>query len=167
MEEIVLRRLTYNRRKLSTIQLDGILFIQTGDTTNEKTLIDEMLDMEEFHAKHIAVVDSKSGRLLLGKKAYQMAYPASTTKIATCIYAIEQGELDQEVVMPRTTQTGSIAGISTGELVCMRDLLYGLMLISGNDIAEALAIHICGTIEKFMNELNKFINRIGLKIQYL
>lgn len=129
----------------------------------KKTLIDEMLDMEEFHAKHIAVVDSKSGRLLLGKKAYQMAYPASTTKIATCIYAIEQGELDQEVVMPRTTQTGSIAGISTGELVCMRDLLYGLMLISGNDIAEALAIHICGTIEKFMNELNKFINRIGLK----
>ena len=90
---------------------------------------------------------------------------ASTTKIMTAILAIEMGDLaDVVTVSPRAAGVeGSSIYLERGEKLTLEDLLYGLMLRSGNDAAVAIAEHIGGTVENFANLMNRKAYQIGAR----
>lgn len=109
------------------------------------------------------VMDVKSGRVLYEKKAYTKMAMASTTKIMTAIIALEKGKLDDIVtVSEKASQIwGSVIGIRPGEKFTLREMLYGLMLNSGNDAAIAIAEHIGGTVENFLKMMNEKAEELG------
>jgi D-alanyl-D-alanine carboxypeptidase (penicillin-binding protein 5/6) len=111
------------------------------------------------------VLDSESGKLLFSKNPDQRMYPASTTKVMTAIMAIESGRLD-EIVTIRNTDTyvvPSIIDLIPGEKLTLRDLVYGLMLRSGNDAARAIARHLAGSQEEFAKLMNERMRKLGYR----
>jgi D-alanyl-D-alanine carboxypeptidase len=109
---------------------------------------------------HAAVVlDAETGRVLYGLDEHRRRSPASTTKIMTAILALENRPLDDSVVAESNAVTMSAAGSSVmglmpGTQVSMRDLLYGLMLPSGNDAALDIARAVDGTVPAFVDRMN-------------
>ena len=112
-------------------------------------------------APQVAVVDDATGLLLYGRAPHAHEAPASTTKIATAIVTLEHVQSLDSVV--RVTVDGfamaaadgsSIMGLSPGQRVSMRTLLYGLLLPSGNDAAEQLAITVAESRQQFIDWMN-------------
>lgn len=99
------------------------------------------------------------------QQAFERMNPASTTKIMTAIVALKYGNLDDMVTVTDAaiiTEAGSsMAGVKPGDVISLRDLLYGLMIPSGNDAANAIAVHIGGSIEHFVELMNQEAHRIG------
>lgn len=110
-----------------------------------------------------AVLDVNSGRILFSRDPEKKLPMASTTKILTAILVIESDDLDEEIRIPAeaTGVEGSSIYLVPGESMTRKDLLYGLMLRSGNDCAEALAILHSGSIEKFADCMNEKALLIG------
>lgn len=104
-----------------------------------------------------AVLEVNSGRLLFARNPEKKLPMASTTKILTAILVIEEDDLDEVVRIPEEAVgvEGSSIYLVAGETMTRKDLLYGLMLRSGNDCAETLAILHSGSIEKFADCMNK------------
>ncbi len=109
------------------------------------------------------VIEQKTGRILHQSNASVRLPMASTTKIMAALVAIENNDPDDIVIIPREAQgvEGSSIYLKAGENYTVRDLLYGLMLRSGNDSAVALAIYTAGTIENFCTLMNKKAKEIG------
>ena len=121
----------------------------------------------ETSTKHIVLMDADSGSVLYEKNGDERAYPASTTKIMTCLLALENGNLDDDVTVGDEVQRGfysqsSMMGLTPGETLPLRDLIYGLMLVSGNDAAAAIAVHIGGSIEAFAELMNQKAASLGM-----
>lgn len=97
------------------------------------------------------IIDEASGRVLLSHNAEAHLPMASTTKVMTALLALENGDLDAEVTCSRNAfgVPGTSIYLSQGETLTLRQMLYGLMLASGNDAATAIAEHIGGTVEDF------------------
>ncbi len=120
-------------------------------------------------ARQIAVVDEASGLLLYGLDPHASEPPASTTKIATAAVALERAsDLDAKV---RVTVDGgamavrdgsSIMGLVPGSQLSVRTLLYGLLLPSGNDAAEQLALALAPSREQYVAWMNDLASRLGL-----
>lgn len=110
-----------------------------------------------------AVLEVETGRVLYSHYADKKLSPASTTKILTAIIIIEDCDLDVIIKVPASAANveGSSIYLVEGETLTIRDLLYGLMLRSGNDCATALALHHSGTINKFAKVMNKKAKEIG------
>lgn len=106
--------------------------------------VSSVSNLPETYSKHIIAMDRDSGRILFEKDAYSKTPMASTTKILTAIIAIENCKLDESVNISKNASTvsGSTLGILINTQMSMKDLLYGLMLRSGNDCAIAIAEHI-------------------------
>lgn len=106
--------------------------------------VSSVSNLPETYSKHIIAMDRDSGRILFEKDAYSKTPMASTTKILTAIIAIEKCKLDETVNISKTASSvsGSTLGILSNTQMNMSDLLYGLMLRSGNDCAIAIAEHI-------------------------
>lgn len=120
-------------------------------------------DPESVSTPYIALMDADTGTLLYAKNEHDQAFPASTTKIMTAILAIENGNLDEEVTVGSSVETkGSIMGIYPGEKLTLRELLYGMMLVSGNDAARAIAEHIAGSQEAFAELMNEKAQLLGM-----
>lgn len=119
----------------------------------------------ETRAKHIVALDRKTMSVLYEKNAYDVTAMASTTKILTCIVAIENSSLNDIVTVSKKAASihGSTLGIAENMQISMRDLLYGLMLHSGNDCAIAIAEHISGNVEEFSKLMNKKVEELELK----
>ena len=112
-----------------------------------------------------AVLLERSTRMVLyGSNAHEKLPMASTTKIMTALIAIENGRLDDIVTVPKEAYgvEGSSMYLMLGEKVSLLDLLYGLMVNSGNDAAIAIAIHIGGNVEGFTELMNKRAEKLGL-----
>ena len=111
------------------------------------------------------LMDMDSGRILYDKDMDTPRLIASTTKIMTAIIAIEQGNLDDIVTVGEEVlkMYGSNIYIELGEKISLRDLLYGLMLRSGNDAAVVIASYIAGSEEKFVEMMNNKAKKIGMK----
>lgn len=109
------------------------------------------------------VIDQESGRVLYDKNGDNVLPMASTTKIITAIVAIENSDLGDVVVVSKTAAAigGSTVGLKAGEKITMEELLYGLMLRSGNDSAIAIAEHIGGSVEKFAKLMNDKALKLG------
>ena len=109
------------------------------------------------------VMEANSNRILHGLNIHEKKYMASTTKILTALVIIENCNLDEIVTVTAKTVgvEGSSIYLEAGEKLSVRDLLYGLMLRSGNDCAETLAVHCSGSIEKFALLMNETATKIG------
>lgn len=114
-------------------------------------------------AQSYILIDSQTGRVLLEKDAHRKMPMASTTKIMTALIALENGNIDDKVVVKNECVgiEGSSIYLKDGEIITLKDMLYGLMLRSGNDVAEAIALHIGGTTENFVSLMNKKARSIG------
>lgn len=107
-----------------------------------------------------------SGRVLYSKNANKRLPMASTTKILTAIIAIEcGGDLDIKYEIPKEAVgiEGSSIYLRKGEHLTLRELLYGLMLRSGNDSAVAIAVIISGSVENFVKLMNEYSDRLSLR----
>ena len=114
-------------------------------------------------AKSAIVIEASTGKVLYEKKATQVMYPASTTKIMTLIAALEQGNMEDvlSVSANAANTDGSSIYLETGERLKLSDILYGVMLHSGNDATVAVAEHISGSVEKFAQLMTDKAKAIG------
>lgn len=119
----------------------------------------------ETNSKNIVAVDRKSLSILFEKNCYDSVPMASTTKIMTCIIALENSNLDDVVIVSKKASSvhGSTLGLRENQRISMNDLLYGLMLRSGNDCAVAIAEHISGSIDDFSILMNNRAFSLNLK----
>ncbi|WP_163969899.1 D-alanyl-D-alanine carboxypeptidase family protein [Oceanobacillus halotolerans] len=115
-------------------------------------------------AQNAILMEQNSGRILFEKNPHQQQPIASITKIMTAIVAIESGKWDEEVtVSERAVYTeGSSIYLEEGEKMSLGDLVYGLMLRSGNDAAVAISEHIGGSVEGFVYLMNEKAKWIGM-----
>lgn len=115
-------------------------------------------------SKNVIVLDRKTSNILYEKNANEKVPMASTTKIMTCILALETSDLNEIVTISSKASHihGSTLGISSNSKITMLDLLYGLMLRSGNDCAIAIAEHIAGSIENFAVLMNEKAKKLKL-----
>ena len=118
----------------------------------------------ELNSRSCVVLDRISGTILYGKNEKNQVKMASTTKIMTALVVIENTTLDRTVeVSKKAAGTGgSRLGLKTGDKITIRDLLYGLMLCSGNDAAVCLAESIAGSVLEFSNLMNAKAQELGL-----
>ncbi len=111
------------------------------------------------------LMDSQTGRVLWEKEPDQPALIASTTKIMTGYLTAKYCDLDSRVAVPAEAvgPEGSSIYLKNGEVLTVRELLYGLMLHSGNDAAVTLAMFISGNTEAFTELMNREAGELGLK----
>jgi D-alanyl-D-alanine carboxypeptidase (penicillin-binding protein 5/6) len=117
----------------------------------------------ELTAKSAIVMDARTGKVLYARDAESKRYPASTTKMMTLIVALEHSNLDEMVTTSQNASSteGSSLWLSPGEQLRLLDMLYGIMLISGNDATVAVAEHISGSVEKFAKLMTEKAHAIG------
>lgn len=122
----------------------------------------------DLYARGAVLLDADSGRVLYGKEEDVILPMASTTKIMTCILALEKGNLEDEIEISSyaAAQPQVHLGAAKGERFYLKDLLYSLMLESHNDSAVALAEHIGGSVEGFAGLMNEKARQIGCKDTY-
>jgi serine-type D-Ala-D-Ala carboxypeptidase (penicillin-binding protein 5/6) len=115
-------------------------------------------------ASSAVLMDQESGRVLYGKDAHEKKRIASITKIMTAILAIESGKLEKlvRVSAKATRAEGSSVYLKPNEKIKLEDLVYGLMLRSGNDTAEAIAEYVGGSLEGFVFLMNQKAKEIGM-----
>ncbi|NLT16917.1 MAG: D-alanyl-D-alanine carboxypeptidase [Clostridiales bacterium] len=109
------------------------------------------------------VLETGTNRVLFESNPNAQMPMASTTKIMTALVALEYGNLDDKVVIPREAVgiEGSSIYLKEGEVLSLEQLLYGLMLSSGNDVAVAVACHVGGSVEGFVDMMNTKAMEIG------
>ncbi len=113
-----------------------------------------------------AVLDGETGELYAVKDGERRIYPASTTKILTCIIALEEGKalLDADAVVTplAVSQDGTNLGLRPDLPISLREVLYGMMLVSGNDAAVAVAETVGGSYGRFIEMMNEKCASIGV-----
>lgn len=117
----------------------------------------------EINAEGCALIDVSTGEVLFDKNYEKQFEPASTTKVMTALVVLDQCDLNEEVTVTTdfTSIDGTAIGLLNGDVLTVRDLLSGLLLESGNDCANALAIHVSGSIEEFSVLMNKKAKELG------
>lgn len=140
-----------------------------------------------LRAEAAILINAETGAVLYERNARKLYYPASITKIATALYALRQQGANLDVLITADQEAlgstsadaklrsnftlpphwlendGTHIGIKRGEQLTFRDLMYGMMLSSGNDAANVIAQHVGGTIPHFMDGLNLFLKDLGCK----
>lgn len=116
-------------------------------------------------ASAAAVFDLDEGTIPYAKNIYKKLYPASTTKILTALVACKHAELEDTVTVSEqaANQAGdsSVCGLRAGDQITLEELLYGLLLESGNDAAAAIAEHISGSTQNFAALMNEEAAALG------
>ena len=111
------------------------------------------------------LMDTDNNRIIYANNVHNVRSVASISKIMTAIIAIESGKLDMEITIGDEINTayGSGIYIKQGEVLTLKDLVYGLMLRSGNDAALAIAHYVGGSVEEFVKLMNEKAKEIGMK----
>ena len=149
---------------LKTSLLVFLLFILKHELVNAKKNI-----QNDINADAWVVMEAETGKILLDKNMNKQHFPASITKIITAIIAIEERELNEIVTVSEHAQNteGSSLSLQAGDEISMLDLLYGIMLHSGNDgavaVAVAVAEHISTNENDFAQKMTSFAKSIGAK----
>lgn len=139
----------------------------------------------EVHAEAAILMNADTGAVLFEKNAHALHYPASITKVATALYALQKvadnmdvmiaadqdciGTVKEEAIRKSNytlpahllIPDGSHIGIKRGELLSLRDLFYGMMVSSGDDAANVIAKYAGGTIPQFIQEMNTYVQQLG------
>ncbi|MCX7695522.1 MAG: D-alanyl-D-alanine carboxypeptidase [Caloramator sp.] len=147
-------------RKYSMLLLLTLIFVLSSSYKTYTAPTSKKLTLNSYSA---VVIDQNSGRVLYSKNSDIRLPMASTTKIMTTIVALEKGNLNDKVIVSSKAASvgGSNAGLVAGEKVSLEELLYGLMLRSGNDAAIAIAEHIGGSVDNFLKMMNEKAVEIG------
>jgi serine-type D-Ala-D-Ala carboxypeptidase (penicillin-binding protein 5/6) len=116
-------------------------------------------------AEAAVVMVANTRRVLFGQNPNSIMYPASTTKMMTLLLALERGNLDSVVTVSSHAAAceESSLGLRPGDQITLRELLFGMMIVSGNDAAEAVAEHIAGSVPAFVKLMNERADKMGLK----
>ena len=124
---------------------------------------EDEITASRLYARSAVLMDADSGRILFAKNGQEQRAMASTTKIMTCILALENGDLSDEVALSAeaASQPAVRLGMREGQRFYLKDLLYSLMLESHNDSAVAVAEHIGGSVEGFASMMNKKAMELG------
>ena len=147
----------------------SVLLVLTILTVPAVALAD--YDYDSIPTPNILVVDGDDPSVVFFERnADQRVFPASTTKIMTTLVVLESGKLDDLVTVGAEikgtivpiTEYSSRMGLIEGETLSLRDLLYGLMLLSGNDAAEAIAKYVAGSVDAFADLMNQKAQEIGM-----
>ena len=125
--------------------------------------ISQAITIPTISGKYAVAIETGSGRILFEKNAFTKANIASTTKIMTAIIAVENNLLTDTVVVSKKAAGtgGSSVNLKENDKIKLSELLYGLMLNSGNDAAVAIAEHTAGNIEEFAKLMNEKAKEIG------
>lgn len=115
-------------------------------------------------AKGAVLIEASSGRILFEKDSHEKLLNASTTKIMTAILTLEQDGLDDVFVVDADAikVEGSSMGLLEGDQVTLRTLAWGMLLASGNDAANAAAVHIDGSLDAFCERMNSKAKELGM-----
>lgn len=112
-----------------------------------------------------ALFNVEKKQVMFGEQMFEKVYPASITKIMTAILAVKYGNMDDTVTITEediTLEEGSqMVGFAAGDTVTMDELFHGLLVYSGNDCAMAIARHIGGTVEQFVEMMNNEARSLG------
>lgn len=139
------------------------LFAKDLCVTNEEVEFEEFYTNDEFHGA--LLFNIRDQEILFSEHANEKLYPASTTKIMTAYLALKYGNLEDYVTISETAvdvpSDSSTAHLQVGDVLTLEDLLYALMLPSGNDSAVAIAEHISGSVEEFVALMNTEANQLG------
>lgn len=179
---IIIKNLKFT--KLITIFLILLLFIFTPISCIADDMLSEEIDAtvdvsseiieasskkdnfseKDLNSRSCIVLDRTSKQVLFGKNENNKVKMASTTKIMTAIIIIENYNLNDTVEISKKSANtgGSRLGLRTGDKITVCDLLYGLMLCSGNDAAVALAEYAGGSVQEFSNLMNQKALELGL-----
>ena len=142
------------------------LFLQFGNLIAKAE--EDKDEPKQLHAQSAVLMDADSGRVLYGKEENQIRPMASTTKIMTCILALEEMEKNQMVTISdyAAGQLKVHLGVQSQERYYLKDLLYSLMLESHNDSAVAIAEGIAGSVESFADRMNRKAKELGCNHTY-
>ncbi len=136
---------------------------QKADTYDAKN--PQNLKESDLQGEAAIVLDEASGRVLFEKNPDEKLYPASTTKVMTCLLALEYGHLNDIVTIPKEAskvpKDSSLVPVTPGEKMPFIDLLYGLMMHSGNDAAVAVAVIVAGSMDNFVAMMNQRARDLG------
>lgn len=134
------------------------------NTLTEETFSNTSTDSLNLNSRSCVVIDRLSKNILFGKNEKKQVKMASTTKIMTAIVVLENSSLDTivEVSKKAAGTGGSRLGLKTGDKITIHDLLYGLLLRSGNDAAICLAESVAGSVSDFANLMNTKAQELGL-----
>ncbi len=130
-----------------------------------KALASDSKNSPHVNSEAVILMEEKTGRVLYQKNADLNMYPASLTKVATAIYAIEKGNLDDIVSVSKNARyvDGTRVYLEEGEKVPLKKLVQGLLINSGNDAGVAIAEHLDSSEKAFAANLNKYMQAIGLQ----
>ena len=126
------------------------------------------LDLAQISSESAMLIDADTGEVLFAKNANWRIFPASTTKLMTALLVLEHCAMDEMVVIPQEVNqfsaTSSLMGLRAwvGKEIPVSDLIYGLMMCSGNDAAVALAIHVAGSEDAFVQMMNEKAASLGM-----
>lgn len=178
--------------KTSTVPIKAVLLTEEYDdsistsspivdfnTFTENTSYYQYLSPQDINSKHVLVINKTTNEIIYEKDADSMCYPASTTKILTSVVALEY--IDPDTVftvgdeLDLVPADSSLAYIAEGEEIPLKELLYGLMLPSGNDVGYTIAVNVArrvsddpkmsntDAIQYFANLMNKVAKKIGME----
>jgi len=134
--------------------------------TIQSNSVDGWPDGPEIGAEGAILIEAETGTILYEKNCHEELYPASTTKILTCLLAAENCNMDETVEFSNNAiysvpADGSNMGMDVGEALSMEDALYGILVLSANETANAVAEHISGSVEEFTKLMNKRATELG------
>lgn len=165
-ESVLLRPYRYEKEALA--EAAPVTYTPTAFAASLAVIPDESVYYDASISTGAALIVNRSTREVLhSESAFRQMAPASTTKLMTMLIALKYGNLDDTVTVAEEAirllaGTGSsVAGLHVGDRIHMRDLLYALMLPSGNDAANAIAFHISGSIEAFADLMNQTARELG------
>jgi|GEM_PF-1595190 len=150
----------------------NITVIFADDVDNEKIDVNEIIQVSsapadeiKLSSKDVVVMERSTGTILYDKNGEEKVPMASTTKILTSIIVLEKANLKTMVTVSKKAAGtgGSRLGLRTGDKVKINDLLYGLMLVSGNDAAVALAEAVGGSVERICGFDESKSSKFGLE----
>lgn len=126
----------------------------------------QALEEGHLYGESVVVMDADTGEVFFNKNGRVRMYPASTTKIMTLLLAVESGiSMDTVISIPKQAMKvpsdSSLVPVLTGDEMTFRDLLYGMMINSGNDGANAVAVIVGGSIETFVERMNQRAAELG------
>ena len=135
----------------------------TDDQTNEAPAAQQAFSV---NAKAAMLVDLNTGRVVYEQNADERIYPASLTKIMTCLLALENGNLSSIVTVSESAladldPNSSTAGLQVGEQMTLENMLYCMMIPSGNEACNAVAEHIAGSVSDFVRMMNERAYELG------
>ncbi|MGM7723992.1 D-alanyl-D-alanine carboxypeptidase family protein [Metabacillus sp. Hm71] len=126
----------------------------------------EEIENIQLDSQSAILIEANSGQVLYEKNSQEKLPPASITKIATAIYAIEKGNLDDLVTVSEKARNvdGTRVYLETGEQVPLIKLIQGLVINSGNDAGVAIAEHLSGSVDEFVIDFNQYLQEeIGVE----